>query len=83
MHEIPRSRMRAKRQSELILNPELRKYDFVTVKDPPAAFQEIYMYISGVLGVPARSMVEISDREKARKHGHDGKYSFKKPPRGK
>ncbi len=71
------------RTQPLVLNPQLRPYDFITVKDPPTAFQEIYMFISGVLGVPERPMVQISDIEKAKKHGHDGKYSFRKPPKPK
>lgn len=65
---------------ELACNPRLTDFDFEKVKPPPIAFQEIYMYISGVLGVPARPMVEVSDKTKAAKKGHDGKYSFRKPP---
>jgi hypothetical protein len=66
----------------LVLNPSLKNIKFVTVKDPFAAFQEIYMYISGVLGVPAKPMIEISDKDKQAAKGLDSKYAFKKPPGG-
>lgn len=68
-----------------ILNPELKKYRFQQVKDPYTAFQEVYMYVSGVLGVQPKPTVEISDEDKAEAKGHGGKYSFRKPPgkRGK
>jgi hypothetical protein len=64
----------------LRLNPELKKLQFMKVKAPAEAFQEIYMYISGVLGMNPRPMVEISDKDRAAAKGHDGKYSFRKPP---
>jgi hypothetical protein len=70
---------------QLILNPKLSDWGFQSVKDPVTAFQDIYMYISGVLGVSAPETVEISDKEMAKKKGHDGEWSFRKPPgkRGK
>jgi hypothetical protein len=70
---------------QLILNPKLKDWGFQSVVDPVSAFQSIYMYISGVIGVPESPMVKISDKEMAKKRGHDDKYSFRKPPgkRGK
>ena len=69
----------------LILNPCLKEYKFQQVKDPYSAFQDIFMYISGVLGVESKKIVEISDKDKAEAKGHGGKYSFRKTPgkRGK
>lgn len=67
----------------LVLDPILKNYSFAKVKSPFEAFQDIYMYISGVLGVDQNPMVEISDKDKAIKKGHGGKYSFKKPPKKK
>lgn len=67
-------------QQELIINPRLKDWGFQSVKDPVTAFQEIYMYISGVLGVSVPKMVKITDKEMAKKRGHDDKYSFRKPP---
>lgn len=65
---------------QLIVNPKLKDWGFQSVKDPVTAFQDIYMYISGVLGIDAPEMVKISDKEMAKKRGHDGKFSFRKPP---
>lgn len=66
----------------LELSPKLSKIKFMKVKDPFSAYQEIYMFISGYLGVPSPSMVKISDKDMAKSKGHDGIYSFKKPPGG-
>lgn len=66
----------------LVLNPVLKHYRFQKVKDPVSAFQDIHMYISGVLGVEHRPTVSISDKDKQAAKGHDGPYSFKKPPGG-
>lgn len=73
------------KQKELILNPKLKNWKFQSVVEPVTAFQDIFMYISGVIGIPEAPMIKISDKEMAKKRGHDGKYSFKKPPgkRGK
>lgn len=62
-----------------ILNPRLAEWQFQKVKNPQQAFQEIYMYISGVLGTSGREMVEISDKDRIHKHGFD-KWSFRKMP---
>lgn len=67
-------------RTKLTTNPQLKGLGFASVRPPAQAFQEIYHYISGVLGVPARPTVELSDKDKAKKKGHDGKYSFRKPP---
>lgn len=67
----------------LTVNDTLKDYLFAKVQDPASAFQNIYMYISGVLGAPPKPPSEPSDKLKAQIHGHDGEYSFKKPPGGK
>lgn len=69
----------------LVLNNSLKKFKFQQIKDPFSAFQDIYMFISGVLGVETKPTVEISDKVMAASKGHDGEYSFRKPPgkRGK
>lgn len=66
----------------LMLNPKLATFSFAKVKDPQSAFQDIYMYISGVLGVDERPMIVVSDKDKAAAKGHDDFYSFKRPPGG-
>ncbi len=69
-----------KHRAALVLNPKLETYKFARAKDPSSAFQDIYMYISGVLGVDTKPMIEIADKYKQAAKGHDGEYSFKKPP---
>jgi len=70
------------RDNKIILeiNPVLKDYAFYKEFPPFQAFQEIDMFISGVLGTGAPETVEISDKEMAIKKGHDGKYSFRKRP---
>jgi len=69
----------------LVISPRLKEIQFYKVKDPVSAFQEIYMYISGVLGAPPKPKEKMSDKVLAAAKGHDGPYSFRKPPgkRGK
>ena len=72
-------------RTSLALNPSLKKLGFMKLKDPQTTFQEIYMYLSGVLGQPIEKPKPIDDKIMAASKGHDGPYSFKKPPgkRGK
>ena len=62
-----------------VINPCLKDINFQQVLDPYTAFQEIYMYISGVLGTNENDMVDISDKDMLKKRGFD-KWSFKKLP---
>jgi hypothetical protein len=71
-----------KSEMKFITNPELSKYDFKKVMNPYQAFQEISMYLGGVLGCGNPDMVKISDLELAKKHGMD-KTSFRTPSPGK
>lgn len=66
-----------------IINPTLKNYHFYKVFDTFTTFQEIQMYISGVLGVGENPMIEISDKNKITQHGFDSKWSFRKPPKEK
>tara|TARA_Y100000034_G_scaffold136985_1_gene218011 strand:+ start:16908 stop:17600 length:693 start_codon:yes stop_codon:yes gene_type:complete len=63
----------------IINNPVLKDYKFGKVKKSPEAFQDIFMYISGVLGTNENEMINISDEDKRDKKGFD-KWSFKKLP---
>lgn len=76
-HKVP---LFTVRKEAITLNDHLKAYNFQSIKDPFTAFQDIQMYISGVIGAPERPMVQISDKDLASKRGHDGKYSFKTPP---
>lgn len=69
-------------RKNLMLNPKLETFGFMKVKDPQSAFQDIYMYISGVLGIVTKPMIVVSDKCKQAASGHDGFYSFKRPPGG-
>ena len=60
-------------------NVELRQYHFFKVFDPYTAFQEISMFISGVLGVGEPHMIEISDECKRDGKGFN-EQSFKTRP---
>lgn len=64
------------------INPELKEFKFQQVMDPYTTFQEIMMYISGVLGVNEVEVVTLSDKDKLHKKGFDD-WSFKKLPGGK
>lgn len=66
----------------LKVNPVLTDYEFIKHVDPYTAFQEISMFLGGVLGVGTPEIVTISDKEKAVKHGMD-KTSFRNPSPGK
>jgi hypothetical protein len=68
----------------LIHNPKLSDVEFFKVFDPHTAFQEIEMFISGVLGAPNKEPLLISDKDRIQQHGFD-KRSFRKdakPGRG-
>ncbi len=51
--------------------------NFQTIVDAYTAFQELSMWVGGVLCMPNPKMVTLSDIEKVRKHGFD-KLSFRK-----
>ena len=63
-----------------ILNPILSDYSFYKVKTPPAAFQEVQQYISGVLGVDSNPVIVTDDKYKILAAGFDDKTSFRKDP---
>ena len=63
----------------IVLNPILKKYKFYKVFDTFRTYQEISMFISGIMGGQSPPMVEISDRCRKEMHGFD-KWSFRKEP---
>jgi hypothetical protein len=67
-----------RRFNTLTLNPRLNAYSFQKVVDPYTAFQEIMMYITGVLGTGESSTVQISDRMMSEKKGFDFVKSFRR-----
>lgn len=61
-------------------NPSLKNLAFFKEKDVFSCYQELYMYVSGVLNRKESEMVKISDKDKIHKHGFN-KYSFRKMPK--
>jgi len=61
------------------VNPRLKDFEFYKVFDTFTAFQEIQMFISGVLGSGEKEIVEVEDKHKISQHGFD-KWSFRKEP---
>lgn len=68
-----------RRQNALIINPILKDWEFYKVVDAFTAFQEISMYIGGVLGVGEKEIIEVEDKYKIGQHGFD-KWSFRRKP---
>ena len=64
----------------LILNPCLKDIQFYKVFNPYAAYQELAMFVSGVMGGQAPPMIPVSDKVRLEKHGFD-KWSFRKKVR--
>ncbi|EGR2227507.1 hypothetical protein QX249_12815 [Vibrio parahaemolyticus] len=62
---------------DVVLNPILKEFQFAKVVEPCLAFQEIEMYLSGVMGAGDKPMIEISDEDKRDAKGFDD-WSFKK-----
>ena len=62
---------------KVIMNPNLHKLNFMKVIDPYTAFQELEIFMSGVLGVGEPQIVTISDKDKIEKRGFN-KWSFRK-----
>ncbi len=68
--------------NKFIINPLLKDYEFPKLFDAFQAFQEIQMYLSGVLGSNEKDIIEVSDKDKIASHGFD-KWSFRKEPQNK
>lgn len=63
----------------LTINPCLQDYKFQRVIGGVDAFQMIEGFISGVLGVSANPMIELTDKDRVQAHGFNEK-SFRKEP---
>jgi len=67
--------------TRMCLNRRLMDFDFVTVKDPYSAYQEISQYISGVLGQNNDPTENISDEDMRDMKGFNN-WSFKRESPG-
>lgn len=65
--------------SMLIINPVLKNYEFYKVIDAFTAFQEIQMFLGGVLGIDEKEIINVDDKYKIPQHGFD-KWSFRREP---
>ena len=74
----PASRYR-KINLDVELNPVLSGIKFFRLFDSYSAFQEIQMFISGVIGINTSNTTEIDDKNKIIQHGFDSKWSFRNP----
>lgn len=68
--------------SNITVNPVLKDLQFFRIIDAFKAYQEIYMFISGILGGKSPKTIEVSDEIRKSKHGFD-KWSFKTMPKNK
>jgi hypothetical protein len=62
----------------LYINPILYGYEFYRVFDAYTAWQEVSMYVGGVLLSKTNPIPEVSDEVRLESHGFDKKYSFRK-----
>lgn len=61
----------------LVLNPRLADYDFFKVLDPYQCFQELSMWVGGVLPGRDAMTAKVSDADRFVEHGFDAKTSFR------
>ena len=66
----------------ITFNTILKDYEFFRIFDTYTAYQEISMYLGGVLGVNTKPIPEVSDKDLASAKGFT-KWSFRTPPKGK
>ncbi len=67
---------------ELTLNPNLKKLNFMKIMNPFITYQEIEMFISGVIGIKNPQLIDISNEDMIKKKGFD-KWSFRKQSKNK
>ena len=67
------------KSTRFYINPILKNYKFYRLFDTFTTFQEIQMFISGVLGTGEKEIKEVADKYKIPQHGFD-KWSFRKEP---
>jgi hypothetical protein len=68
---------------KFFINPLLKDYEFYKLFDTFQAFQEISMFLGGVLGNKEKEIINIADKYKIEQHGFDYKWSFRKEPQEK
>jgi hypothetical protein len=69
--------------TKFIINPLLKDYEFYKMFNTFQAFQEIQMFLSGVLGSGEKEIIDVADKYKITQHGFDYKWSFRREPTSK
>jgi hypothetical protein len=77
---LRRSCGRSDRRALVFGNPRLADFGFQRKLDAFSTFQELSMYLGGVLGRSAPPMLSVSDEIRASKKGFD-EWSFRRPPK--
>lgn len=72
---------RTRVEADLIRNPCLKDLQFFKIIDPFTAYQEIDMFLSGVLAPENKPMVKIEDKYRVQQHGFDPKFGFRTRPK--
>jgi hypothetical protein len=62
---------------KFFVNPLLKDYEFYKVFDTFQAFQEVSMFMGGILGAGEKEITVVADKYKITQHGFD-KFSFRK-----
>ena len=68
-----------RRTPRIIINPRLEDLEFFRVFDASQAFQEIEMYLGGILAPEEAPTVAIADKDRIQQHGFD-RWSFRRAP---
>lgn len=70
-------------KKKLVINAMLRTWEFYRVMKPYMAYQEIEMYVGGVLRTLPMPMPDVPDEVMQDIKGFDHEYSFRKEPEDK
>lgn len=68
-------------EQKMYLNPSLKKIQFMKCLDAYSTFQQLSMFIGGVMGGVTPKMITIDDNIRLEMHGFDRKESFRKRKR--
>jgi hypothetical protein len=60
-------------------NPVLADAHFAAIMPPTTCYQEIEMYLGGILSRPTKPMVQLTDKDLIKKAGFDVVTSFRRP----
>ncbi len=70
-----------RRTALITLNPRLSEFEFQRIIDPYTMYQNVDMFVSGVLSHPSNPPVQVKDKDMIVKKGFDSEYGFRKRPK--